>query len=202
MYSQFIKYIISFSSFFPIFLVFWLVNLLSNWNELHFYLNTGSPSAFLEGSKIFLRQHGLLLIFLALLILCRQIIRFAQTHLSPRPIDIKAIKPANVNFVSAVLSYIGPFFKFFLESGHDYIYAGGYFLMAAVIAMVTARAYHYNMTFSIFFGYQHFEVSTMKDVTYLVLSRKNLINKKQLTEVVRLTDYMLIEPLINTSHGK
>jgi hypothetical protein len=197
MYSRFVKYIISISSFFPIFLVFWLVNLLGSWKELHFYFNTGSAADFFEGLKVFLKQHGLLLIFLALLILCRQVIRFAQTHLSPQAIDIKAIKPANVNFVSAILSYVGPFFKFFLESGHDYIYAGGYFLMAAVIAMVTSRAYHYNMTFSIFFRYQHFEVSTTKDVTYLILSRKHLVNKKQLTEVVHLTDYMLIEPLVN-----
>jgi hypothetical protein len=188
MYSRFIKCIISISSFFPIFLVFWLVDIISNWNSLHFYL---SSSAVPE----FLKQHGLLLIFLSLLLLCGQMIHFARTNLSPQAIDIKAIKPANVNFVSAILSYIGPFFKFFFENSHDYIYVGGYFIMAATIAMVTSKAYHYNVTFSVFFGYQHFEVSTMKEVTYLVLSRKNLVNKKQLTKVVHLTDYMLIEPI-------
>ncbi len=177
MYSRLIKYLISISSFFPIFLVFWLVNVLSHFKELHFYLNINASAEFKTGLRIFFTQHGLLFIFLGLMLVCRWILRFAQTHLSPRSIEIKAIKPADVNFVSAIISYVAPFFKFFLETSHDYIYAGGYFLLAVIIASVTSRAYHYNLTFSIFFRYRHFEVSTTKDVTYLVLSKKQLVNK-------------------------
>lgn len=193
MYSRPIKYLIAISSFFPIFLVFWLVSLWDDIRDLHFYLSLGTIKEFTAGLKLFFAQHGLLFIFLFLMLICRLVIRFAQSNLSPRAIDIKAIKPADVNFVSAIISYIAPFFKFFLQTGHDYIYAGGYFLLAIVIASVTSKAYHYNLTFSVFFRYRHFEVSTTKDVTYLVLSQKQLVNKNQLTEIIHLTDYMLIE---------
>ncbi|MES2109927.1 MAG: hypothetical protein V4577_14305 [Bacteroidota bacterium] len=187
MYSRPIKYLISLSSLFPVFLIFWLVGIINNWKQLHFYFS-------LKGSdfKAFFYLHGFLLVFLLLLFVCLGMINFAKSHLSPQTIDVKAIKPADVNLVSILLSYLAPWCKFYFENSHDYIYAAGYFLIASVLAIVTSRAYHYNITFSLFFGYKHFEVSTTKEVTYLVLSKKSLINKKQLTEVVHLTDYMLI----------
>jgi hypothetical protein len=188
-YSRIIKFIIALSGLFPILLIFWLEELFQNWKILIVYFDLKHAGAGLL--EIFSR-HWALILFCILLLLCRTILRNAKTTLPSVTFNAKSIKPADPNFLSVLLSYLAPWFKVLLKTDQDYIYVFGFLLIAFCLALITSESYQYNLSFRLFFGYKNFEVQTTDEITYLVLSKNNLINKKHITQVATLTDYMLI----------
>lgn len=189
MYSRLIRFITALSGLFPILVIFWLENIISDWKLLHIYIDV---QEFWQGVILFISEHWQLLLFGLLLWLCRSILKGAWSKLPSQTFEVKSIKPADPNFLSILLSYLAPWFKVFVTSDHDRIYVVGFLLIALCLAYITSESYQYNISFRLFFGYRNFEVQSTSDVTYLVLSKKNLINKSQLTQVAKLSDYMLI----------
>jgi hypothetical protein len=189
MYSRLIRFIVALSGLFPILLIFWLENVINDWKSLHVYIEINK---FWQGLLLCLNQHWPLLSFAVLLWLCRTILRGAWSKLPSQTFSVKSIKPADPNFLSILLSYLAPWFKMFISSDHDRIYIAGFLLIALCLAYITSESYQYNISFRLFFGYRNFEVQSTGDITYLVLSKKNLINKSQLQQVAKLSDYMLI----------
>jgi hypothetical protein len=189
MYSKQIKFFIALSGLFPILFIFWLVGILEKWDTLGFYIESDE---LWNGFEIFMRLHWLLLLFLALIFLCRFMLNYALKILPSKSFDTKSIKPADPNFLSILLSYLAPWFKVFITDNHVGIYITGFLVIAFCLALITSESYQYNLSIRLFFGYKNFEVATKDEVTYLVLSKTPLINKTQVTQVVYLTDYMLI----------
>jgi len=189
MYSRLIKFFIALSGLFPILFIFWLVGILEQWDSLGFYLDKDD---LWRGMKTFANLHWLLFLFFVLILACRYLLNYALTVLPPKQFIAKSIKPADPNFLSILLSYLAPWFKIFITDKHVDIYVAGFLLIAFCLAFITSESYQYNLSIRLIFGYKNFEVATKEEVTYLVLSKTSLINKNQITQVVYLTDYMVI----------
>jgi len=107
------------------------------------------------------------------------------------PIDAKSIKPADFNYLPILVSWILPFFKLFITDIKDIILLIGSLLIFVLAAYIGKGSYYFNLIFRLL-GYKNYEVQTKAEVTFLVLSKKNLINVNQVNAVVYLTEHMLI----------
>ena len=190
MYSNFLRLFLAFSSFSPTLFVLWFIKIAKDWNSLHFYL-TSSSSNFIRDCTIFFQTHFLLILFCGVFFFCWRLIRFAKHNLPMYPIDAKSIKPADFNYLPILVSWILPFFKLFITDIKDIILLIGSLLIFVLAAYIGKGSYYFNLIFRLL-GYKNYEVQTKAEVTFLVLSKKNLINVNQVNAVVYLTEHMLI----------
>ncbi len=192
MYSGFIKLIIALTGFSPVLLIFWLINVFLNRHQLSFYLSIDSLENIIKGFREILENHWQLILFILIVTASNLLLRKAINSLSPWTVQIKSIKPADINFTSVLISYILPWAKFLIHGDADLLYLLGFLVLCFVQAYISKDSYHYNLNFRLFLGYKHYEVQTQSEVTYLVLSKKKLINKADITRYVLLSDHMII----------
>jgi hypothetical protein len=55
-----------------------------------------------------------------------------------------------------------------------------------------SHAYHFNPLLG-FFGYHFFEVTIEGDITYVLITRQNITDCKNVSQVVQLTEYMILD---------
>jgi hypothetical protein len=67
-----------------------------------------------------------------------------------------------------------------------------FLLIGIVLGLAMKSSYHFNIVLKLIFGYSHYEVQTTAEITYLMLSKTPLINKKTISEYVNLADHMLL----------
>jgi hypothetical protein len=56
----------------------------------------------------------------------------------------------------------------------------------------TTHIYHFNPIFGLF-GYHFFEVTTKNGISYVLMSKRQIRNLNQVTEVILVSDYILID---------
>jgi len=55
-----------------------------------------------------------------------------------------------------------------------------------------SHAYHFNPLLGLF-GYHFFEVTIEGDITYVLITRQNITDCKAVSQVVQLTEYMILD---------
>jgi hypothetical protein len=193
MYSPFIRVILAMIGLSPVLLSLYVVNLINNYSNLHFSFQLKSVSQVGIDLLNLLETHYLLIIFVFLFLLSRWLVHYAIRNLSVGRIEIKSLKPADTNFVQLLVSAILPFFKLVNHDFPDMVYIIGFFMVAIVYGVAMKASYHFNLILKLFLGYSHYEVVTMGDVGYIMLTKQKLINKNMIKEYVSLTDHMLID---------
>ena len=192
MYSNIIKLILTATAFSPILLSYWIVNTLLNAKNLSIYLDIESFSSLSKGILQIITTHYLLLLFLLTVLLCKISLNTAIKTLPIGSIEVKSIKPADVNFDRILFSYILPWIKLATNNDLDLLFVLGFFLFYVVYTILGKNSYHYNLVFRILLGYYNYEIQTKKEVTFLLLSKMKIINSNQITKYVSLMDYMII----------
>ncbi|NTU61503.1 MAG: hypothetical protein HGA53_00325 [Anaerolineaceae bacterium] len=110
--------------------------------------------------------------------------------LEPLPVSIKAVKTVDNEIVGFLLVYLLPL----INQSQSTIRLPVLVFVAVIFFLIVynSHAYHFNPLLG-FFGYHFFEVTIEGDITYVLITRKNITDGKNVSKVVQLTEYMILE---------
>lgn len=165
MFSKFIQLILVTTSISPVLLTFWFKKFSSSWRW-----TSGLPC---------------LIIAILLLVVLKFIIETAKRKLEIIPIYISEISNADKESLIFIFTYLIPL----LEIDSKMIF---FLLILFFIIIFTTNIYHFNPLLGLL-GYHQYEVKLKEGTTFILITKKTLINVKQVKSVVQLTDYILLE---------
>ncbi|MCV6613162.1 MAG: hypothetical protein OIF55_20605 [Amphritea sp.] len=172
MLNKFAKLSLVATSLAPIFLTLWFVELSKTWQW-----QQGWPY---------------LLAAAALALLCFGLIRLsvAPQGLEPLPVKIKAVKTVDKEIVGFLLVYLLPL----INQSQTTISVPVLIFVAVVFFFIVynSHAYHFNPLLGLF-GYHFYEVTIEGDITYVLITRQDITHCKSVTQVVQLTEYMILD---------
>jgi len=154
----------------PICLTLWFVEFSKNW-DWH-------------------QGWGFLLAALLMSITCYGLIRLSARKLESLPIKIKSIRTADKEIVGFLLVYLLPLIK---QSSNSISMPVLVFVAVMFFLIVyNAHVYHFNPLLG-FFGYHFYEATIEGDITFVLITRQNITHCKNITRVVQLTEYMILD---------
>lgn len=192
MYSNLIRYVFALTSFSPVLLISWIVNTLLDRKKLSFYFALGNVEAFREGAIDLSQRHWHLFLFILIVVGSNFMMKGAVKSLPSWNIELKSFKAADPNFATVLISYILPWAKFALGNEMDIIYLLVFLVICLVYAFIVKDTSHFNINVRLFLGYRHYEVQSKGETTFLMLSRKKIVNKNEVKSYISLTDHMII----------
>ncbi len=165
MLSKFLKIIMVITSVSPVFFTLWFNDFSNQW-------------------KI---KDGLiwLVISFALIIIAYLILQLSLKKLERIPIQISSIATADKEVLAFIFAYLLPL----LDINHKML---AFVLVLFTFVAFTTHIYHFNPIFGLF-GYHFFEVTTTNGVSYVLMSKRQIRNLNQVTEVILVSDYILID---------
>lgn len=193
MYSSFIRVLLALIGLSPILLSLYIVNFIQRYKQISISIKFSSINDFWRGLTIFLRTNYLLILFIAAVVLAHLMVKYAKNKLAIGRIEVKSIKPGDNNFFTLLFSIIVPFARFYNPTLSDKYYMAFFFAVAIIYGLVMKASYHFNIVLKLFLNYTHYEIATTGEVTYLLLSKRKIVNKLQVTKYVYLTDHMLVD---------
>ena len=182
MFSNIIKILFVISSYSPIFLIVGIVEIINVTKEGY------SISLIYSWQEIFNRIN-LIFIFTILFPVSPLIMKWAKNNLTTNRIAIKGIKSADFNLPTFIVSYFLPCIELFKKDSTFMII---WCVILAIIVLINLKTYFYNPCLKMF-GYRYYEISTQKDVTFVLISKEKLINSNQIKSYSQLTDYVIIK---------
>jgi hypothetical protein len=190
--SSTVKVIFALTALSPAFLLLYVLKIINNHDKLSFYINVKSFQQVAWEIGNFLENHYLAFLFLALVFIARYIIAVARKHFSIGRIDINAVKPGDTNLTAMLFSVIPIAVKIYSPSISEWILTGALFLLGVVFGLTMKASYHFNPTLKLLLGYSHYEIQTKEGITYLMISKTQIIDRKKITRYVKLADHMLL----------
>lgn len=141
---------------------------------------------------------GYLLATLLMSVLCFLLVWLSGRNLEKLPVKIKAVKTVDKEIVGFLLVYLLPLIN--QTTNTTCLPAGTVSLPVLIFIAVifffivqNSHAYHFNPLLG-FFGYHFYEVTIEGDITYVLITRQNIADCKSISQVVQLTEYMILEP--------
>ena len=135
---------------------------------------------------------GYLLAALILSGLCLGLVRLSASRhgLERLPVKIKAVKTVDKEIVGFLLVYLLPL----INQSQNTISLSVLVFVAVIFFLIVynSHAYHFNPLLGLF-GYHFFEVTIEGDITYVLITRQNITDCKAVSQVVQLTEYMLLD---------
>lgn len=106
------------------------------------------------------------------------------------PVKIKSVKTVDKEIVGFLLVYLLPL----INQSQSAISVPVLVFVAVIFFFIVynSHAYHFNPLLG-FFGYHFFEVTIEGDITYVLITRQNITNCKSVSQVVQLTEYMILD---------
>jgi MFS family permease len=127
---------------------------------------------------------------LILVFICWVLINVSKCKLEKLPVKIVSVKTADKEVVNFILIYLLPL----INITHNIInlpvllfVAGMFFYIVA-----TSNAYHVNPLLNIL-GYHFYEVTIEGGISYVLITKRNIANCKIVSEIVQLSEYMILE---------
>lgn len=168
----------------PIFLTLWFVELSSAWETTLPWSDNVVANWMAGGSY--------LLAALILSVLCFALVSLAasQHGLERLPVKIKAVKTVDKEIVGFLLVYLLPL----INQSQNTISVPVLVFIAVIFFFIVynSHAYHFNPLLG-FFGYHFYEVTIDGDITYVLITRQNITDCKNVSQVVQLTEYMILD---------
>jgi len=168
----------------PICLTLWFVEISSAWQS-SLPWSDNLASHWQAGS-------GYLLAALILSGLCLGLVRLSASRhgLERLPVKIKAVKTVDKEIVGFLLVYLLPL----INQSQNTISLSVLVFVAVIFFLIVynSHAYHFNPLLGLF-GYHFFEVTIEGDITYVLITRQNITDCKAVSQVVQLTEYMLLD---------
>ncbi|MFY8097917.1 MAG: hypothetical protein ACOVMH_08885 [Flavobacterium sp.] len=168
--------------------------MFSNLLKLIFVATTYSPVLLIwygvgvYNNKNFNHNFFIVPLFILLLLLCVILLLLSETKLTRNYIELKSVKNAEANIAPLMISYFLPCVelinknKFFIL-----VWIGILFFMI----FIYKRSYFYNPLIMLL-GYRYYEIATVKEFTYIMISRNKIINKNQVNAYSQLTDGVIL----------
>lgn len=165
MFSKFLELLMVFTSLSPVLLTLWFKELSKNWNCT-------------DGLTY-------LVIVIILGIIAFIILKISHKKLQLLPIKIESISTADNEMISFIFAYLIPL----LEISYPILF---FLIVLFGFIVLTTHSYHFNPMFNLF-GYHYYKVSIEGGTTFILMTKKTLINTKQIKSIVQLTNYILLE---------
>jgi len=185
MFSILFKLSFAITAYAPVFLIWWLVSVYS-------ILNLGGTIDFIYFSDFkftdLFNRLNLIFIFIILVLICWFILHLATNKLTRNSIKVKSIKSSDLNMNVLIFSYFLPCVEIYKK---DVVYLIGWFLALFVIVYINKGTYFHNPLMKLF-GYSYYEIATIKEVTYLMISKQKLKNTNEIKAYSQLTDFVLL----------
>ncbi|MCU5783196.1 hypothetical protein MA04_02496 [Alcanivorax balearicus MACL04] len=168
----------------PICLTLWFVEINSAWqHDASWPENLANH--WLVGSSY-------LLAALVLSALCFGLVWLSASRhgLERLPVKIKSVKTVDKEIVGFLLVYLMPL----INQSQNTISVPVLMFVAVVFFFIVynSHAYHFNPLLG-FFRYHFFEVTIEGDITYVLITRQNITDCKSVSQVVQLTEYMILD---------
>lgn len=101
------------------------------------------------------------------------------------PIQISSLATADKEVLAFIFAYLLPL----IDISHKML---AFLLVLFTFVAFTTHIYHFNPIFGLF-GYHFFEVTTTNGISYVLMSKRQIRNLNQVTEVILVSDYILID---------
>ena len=156
-------------------------------NTLHFYKEKGfSWGMFIEDTSSII----IIVISILLLFICQGLICYASKNLESFTVKIKSVRPMDNETFSFLLAYLLPLVsRSSIEINIEMLI---FFVAIFFLVIHNSHSYHFNPLFSLF-GYHCYEISTDNGLTYAFLTKRKMQKCGKLSEIVHITDYMILE---------
>lgn len=165
MLSKFLKIIMVLTSISPVFFTLWFKEFSKQW-----HLNDGLVW---------------LVLSIVLIIIAYIILQISLKKLEKIPIQISSLATADKEVLAFIFAYLLPLIDI------DYTMMA-FVLVLFAFVVFTTHTYHFNPIFGLF-GYHFYEVTTTNGISYVLMSKKQIRNLNQVTEVILVSDYILID---------
>lgn len=131
-----------------------------------------------------------IIIAIILTVLCLLIIHLARKELEIVQFPIRAVKTADSEIVGFLVVYLLPFVSLTSDTINEPVM--GFILVLFFLVAWSTNSYHVNPILALF-RYHFYEVTTSQNITFLLMTRRNLRNTTSINHVVQLTDYMVLD---------
>ena len=165
MFSKLMQIILVSTSISPVCLTLWFKSFSKHWNIK-------------EGITY-------LIIAIVLFTLLFLIINLAKTKLEKLPLKVTQISNADKESLPFIFSYIIPL----LDIEMSMVI---FLLLLFFFIVFTTNIYHFNPLLG-FLGYHQYEVTIENGTTFILLTKKTLINVNQIKRIAQLTNYIIID---------
>jgi hypothetical protein len=116
----------------------------------------------------------------------------ARSKLELLPIKLRKVKTSDREVIGFLLAYVTPIAL--AGGGSISIDPSAVLYLLGLFSLVVwgTHAYDFNPLLGLV-GYHFFEVETDQGITYILITRREIVSVQQVTEVVQLTEYVLLD---------
>lgn len=131
-----------------------------------------------------------LLAITVLVLLCTLILRICKRRMEVINFPIESIKTADSELIGFFIAYLMPFVTFSSDEHSEVILI--FIICLFILIIWGTHSYHTNPLLTIM-GYHFYEVTTPQNVSYLLVTKRDLRNTKSIKKVVQISDYMVLD---------
>lgn len=190
MFSKLFKLLFVLTTFSPILLVWWVVGIFS-FQDLENNIKYRNYSEL--NMEILKAKINLPILFVILLFLLVFILFLANKKLTRRKLEIKSIKSSDFNSNSIIFSYFLPCVELYKK---EFIFIAFWFVALIIVILINRKTYFFNPLLQLL-GYRYYEIATIKEVSYIMVSKRKIINKNDVNAYSELTDYVILDSTKN-----
>lgn len=181
MLSKFMIYFLATSAYSPILLVVGLVEIANSYLE-------GKIITYINNWQDFFNRINFIWVFVVFVLILYSIFQKIKRELTIHKIEIKTIKSANVNIIPIIMSFFLPCVELYKK---DLIFVIGWIFFLVIIIYINISTYFYIPILKLF-GFNYYEVTTKENVTYIMISKKKIINTNQVKSYSQLADFVIL----------
>lgn len=132
----------------------------------------------------------IIVIAILLMLLCINVLSIAKKKIQIVDFPINSIKTADGEVLGFLVAYLIPFITLTSEQVNGTVLL---FIFALFILVIwSTNSYHINPLLTLF-GYHFYEVTTSNNITFLLITKRDLRNSSSIKKVIQLTEYMVFD---------
>lgn len=135
-------------------------------------------------------KSGIIFLIIAVILLCAclLLLNLSKRKLEVLDINVTSVKNADHNIISFLLVYLLPVLDIVKK---DNVYVYGFILIVFFVIIINSNTYHFNPLLSLF-GYKFYEISSDGNMSYILITKKAILNINDVKQVVHLSNYMVL----------
>ena len=127
-----------------------------------------------------------------LIVICIAVLSIAKKQLQIVDFPVTSIKTADGEVLGFLITYLIPFTTLASDDINQTVLL---FIFGLFILVIwSTNSYHINPLLTIL-GYHFYEVTTVNNITFLLITKRHLRNTANIKKVVHLTEYMVFDVL-------
>ena len=131
------------------------------------------------------------LIAIGLVVLCRIILYFAVKDIQEEALRVKSVRTADRQILAYVVAYLYPLIYAQITTVRISVLI--FVFLVLLLVLYHSRAFSINPVLQMCFGYKFYEVVTRGDFTYVVVSKRKIVNTRTPIDGRQLSPYMYLD---------